>query len=45
MRVKDLMTSPVQVVDPGTSVVEAAKGMRDAGIGSLPSGRPASFWA
>ena len=36
MRVKDLMTSPVQVVDPGTSVVEAAKEMRDAGIGSLP---------
>lgn len=36
MRVKDVMSSPVHVVDPGTSVVAAANTMRDAGIGSLP---------
>lgn len=38
MLVKDVMTSPVHVVDPGTSVVAVAKKMRDAGIGSLPVG-------
>jgi CBS domain-containing protein len=38
MRVKDVMTSPVHVVEPGTSVVAAANKMRDAGIGSLPVG-------
>ncbi|MGH6916157.1 MAG: CBS domain-containing protein [Geminicoccaceae bacterium] len=36
MRVKDVMTSPVQVVKPGTSVVAAASTMRDANVGSLP---------
>jgi CBS domain-containing protein len=38
MRVKDVMTSPVHVVEPGTSVVAAADMMRDANVGSLPVG-------
>ncbi|HEX5078337.1 MAG TPA: CBS domain-containing protein [Geminicoccaceae bacterium] len=38
MRVKDVMTSPVHVVTPGTSVVAAARKMRDANVGSLPVG-------
>lgn len=38
MRVKDVMTSPVQVVKPGASVVAAANTMRDANVGSLPVG-------
>jgi CBS domain-containing protein len=36
MRVKDVMTKPVQVIEPATSVVAAASKMRDANIGSLP---------
>jgi CBS domain-containing protein len=38
MRVKDVMTSPVHVVEPGTSVVAAASRMRAANVGSLPVG-------
>ena len=38
MRVKDVMTSPVEVVEPGTSVVAAAGRMRAANVGSLPVG-------
>jgi CBS domain-containing protein len=38
MRVKDVMTSPVHVVAPATSVIAAAKKMRDANIGCLPVG-------
>jgi CBS domain-containing protein len=38
MRVKDVMTSPVQVVEPDTSVAAAANQMRDANVGSLPVG-------
>jgi CBS domain-containing protein len=38
MRVKDVMTSPVQVVEPATSVVAAAGTMRAANVGSLPVG-------
>jgi CBS domain-containing protein len=38
MRVKNVMTSPVQVVEPDTSVVAAANQMRDANVGSLPVG-------
>jgi CBS domain-containing protein len=38
MRVKDVMTSPVEVVEPGTSVVAAAGQMRAANVGSLPVG-------
>lgn len=38
MRVKDVMTSPVHIVEPATSVVAAAKKMRDANIGCLPVG-------
>jgi CBS domain-containing protein len=38
MRVKDVMTSPVQVVEPDMSVVAAADRMRDANVGSLPVG-------
>jgi CBS domain-containing protein len=38
MRVKDVMTSPVHVVEPGASVVAAADMMRDANVGSLPVG-------
>jgi CBS domain-containing protein len=38
MHVKDVMTSPVRVVDPGTSVVAASGMMRDANVGSLPVG-------
>jgi CBS domain-containing protein len=36
MRVKDVMTRPVEVIEPATSVVAAANRMRDANIGSLP---------
>lgn len=39
MRVKDVMTSPVQVIGPDTPVATAARRMRDANIGSLPVGR------
>jgi CBS domain-containing protein len=38
MRVKDVMTSPVHVVQPGASVVVAADKMRAANVGSLPVG-------
>lgn len=38
MQVKDVMTSPVQVVEPDTSVIAAASQMRDANVGSLPVG-------
>jgi CBS domain-containing protein len=38
MRVKDVMTSPVHVVQPGASVVAAADKMRAANVGSLPVG-------
>lgn len=38
MRVKDVMTSPVHVVAPGTSVAVAADKMRTANVGSLPVG-------
>ena len=38
MRIKDVMTSPVEVVEPGTSVVAAAGRMRAANVGSLPVG-------
>jgi CBS domain-containing protein len=38
MHVKDVMTSPVHVVEPATSVVAAAGKMRDANVGSLPVG-------
>jgi CBS domain-containing protein len=37
-RVKDVMTSPVHIVEPGTSVVAAASRMREANVGSLPVG-------
>jgi CBS domain-containing protein len=38
MRVKDVMSSPVHVVQPGASVVAAADKMRAANVGSLPVG-------
>jgi CBS domain-containing protein len=36
MRVKDVMTTPVHLVEPDTSVAAAASMMRAANVGSLP---------
>lgn len=43
MRVKDVMKSPVYVIEPGASVVTAANKMRDTNIGSLPVGEGADL--
>ena len=37
-QIKDLMTSPVHVIDPNTSLAAAARRMRDENVGSLPVG-------
>ncbi len=36
MLLRDLMTRDVQVIDPGTPLAEAARTMRELGVGSLP---------
>ena len=36
MQVNEIMTSPVETITPETSLVDAAKLMRDLGIGLLP---------
>ena len=38
MQVKDVMASPVHLIEPGTSLVAAARRMRDENVGSLPVG-------
>ena len=38
MRIRDVMASPVHLIDPGASLVLAARRMRDENIGSLPVG-------
>lgn len=38
MQIKDVMTTEVDLVDPETTLAEAARLMRDDGIGSLPVG-------
>ncbi len=38
MQVKDVMTTPVHLVEPDTSLVVAARKMRDENVGSLPVG-------
>jgi CBS domain-containing protein len=38
MQVKDVMTSPVHLIDPDASLVAAAQRMRDQNVGSLPVG-------
>jgi CBS domain-containing protein len=38
MRVKDVMTSPVHLIDPDASLIAAAHRMRDENVGSLPVG-------
>jgi CBS domain-containing protein len=37
-QIRDLMTSPVHVIDPNTSLAAAARRMRDENVGSLPVG-------
>ena len=39
MQVKDVMTSPVHLIDPDASLVVAARTMRDQNVGSLPVGQ------
>ena len=38
MQVKDVMASPVQLIDPGASLVAAARQMRGENVGGLPVG-------
>lgn len=38
MRIKDVMTTEVDLVDPDTTLAEAARLMRDDGVGALPVG-------
>jgi len=38
-QLKDVMTRKVHVIDPNTTIGEAAKKMRDGDFGMLPSGR------
>jgi CBS domain-containing protein len=38
MQLRDIMTSQVKLTDPGTSLTEAARAMRDGDFGLLPVG-------
>jgi CBS domain-containing protein len=38
MQIKDVMTSEVDIVSPSTSILEAARKMRDDDVGVLPVG-------
>ncbi|HMA16168.1 MAG TPA: CBS domain-containing protein [Kiloniellaceae bacterium] len=39
MKVKDVMTSGVDVIHPGAMLAEASRRMRDEGVGALPVGQ------
>jgi CBS domain-containing protein len=38
MQIKDVMTSEAHLIDPAAKIVEAARAMRDSGVGALPVG-------